>query len=116
MLLPFADQLSPVRDGMRMAVSEGTAGGLRDLPVPAGAKTGSAEDPAAPGTGVDAWYTAELPAADPDVVVTVFVHGGGEGHLTAEPVARSIAGYYLAHKADILSTPPAADPHPARGA
>jgi len=114
--LPFADQLSPVRDGMRMAVSEGTAGGLRDLPVPAGAKTGSAEDPAAPGTGVDAWYTAELPAANPDVVVTVFVHGGGEGHLTAEPVARSIAGYYLAHKADILSTPAAADPHPVRGA
>src|SRR5205085_8561589 len=85
--LPFAAGLGPLRDGMRMAVTEGTAGGLRSLPQPAGAKTGSAEDPAAPGTGVDAWYTAALPVNDPEVVVTVFVHGGGEGHLTSEPVA-----------------------------
>ena len=113
--LPFAAGLSPVRDGLRMAVSQGTAGGLRDLPVPAGAKTGSAEDPAAPGTHVDAWYSAELPAGDPEIVVTVFVHGGGEGHLTGEPVARSIVDYYLAHRNDIQSTPPAANPYPVKG-
>ena len=77
------------------------AGGLRSLPLPAGAKTGSAEDPAAPGTGVDAWYTAALPMDDPEVVVTVFVHGGGEGNLTAEPAAKRILDYYLAHRADV---------------
>jgi cell division protein FtsI/penicillin-binding protein 2 len=113
--LPFAGGLGPLRDGMRMAVTEGTAGGLRSLPQPAGAKTGSAEDPAAPGTGVDAWYTAALPVNDPEVVVTVFVHGGGEGHLTSEPVARSILDSYLAHRGDILAMPPSAPPFTPEG-
>ncbi len=112
--LSFAPVLNPVRDGMRLAVTGGTAGGLRDLPVPAGAKTGTAEDPAAPGTHIDAWYTAAMPSSDPDLVVTVFVHGGGEGHLTAEPVARNVLDYFLAHRDQIMSTPPAADPYPPR--
>ena len=96
-------------------ITQGTAAGLRTLSTPAGAKTGSAEDPAAPGTGVDAWYTAALSVVAPEIVVTVFVHGGGEGHLTAEPVARRILDYYLAHRVEIAATPPAAEPATSSG-
>ena len=114
--LSFGGGLGPVREGMKIAVVQGTATGLGDLPgrTGVGAKTGTAEDPAAP-NGIDAWYTAAMPAENPEVVVTVFVHGGGEGHLTSAPVAKSILDYYLAHRAEILATPLAADPYPAEG-
>ena len=42
--LPFAAALGPVREGMRAAVTGGTAVRLADLPVPVGAKTGTAQD------------------------------------------------------------------------
>lgn len=111
-LLSFADRLGPVREGLRLAVTQGTGTLLRDLPLPAGGKTGSAEDPGAGGAGVDAWFTAALPMADPELVVTAFVRGGGEGHQTAEPVVRDVLSYYLSRRTAILATPPTYAPSP----
>ncbi len=113
--LPFADELGPVRAGMLGAATGGTATGLGPLPVPVGAKTGSAEDPGAPGTHVDAWYTAAAPLDDPQVVVTAFVRGGGEGNLTALPVVRDVLRYYLANHDRIQSSLPAMPPFPSPG-
>jgi cell division protein FtsI/penicillin-binding protein 2 len=104
--LPFSAQLGPVRDGLRLAVVEGTGSQLRDLPVAAGGKTGTAEDPAAPGGAPDAWFTGVMPADRPEVAVTVMVRGGGEGFDTAEPAAAAILRYYLAHRADIVDAKP----------
>ena len=104
--LPFASGLGPVRDGMRLAATQGTATFLRTLPVPAGAKTGTAEDPSTVSGGEDAWFTAVAPLDHPEVVVTVFVRGGGEGGLTSGPVADHLLRYYLAHRAEILATAP----------
>jgi cell division protein FtsI/penicillin-binding protein 2/cell division protein FtsW (lipid II flippase) len=104
--LPFAGALAPVRDGMRLAVSQGTATLLGDLPVPSGAKTGTAEDPSTPSGGEDAWFTAAAPIDHPEVVVTVMVRGGGEGGLTSGPVADRVLRYYLAHRDAITSTAP----------
>jgi cell division protein FtsI/penicillin-binding protein 2 len=101
--LDFAAQLGPVREGIARAVREGTATGLRALPFPAGAKTGTAEDPSAPGGGPDAWFTAVAPLDNPDIVVTVFVRGGGEGAWTAQPAALRVLQYYAAHRAQIDS-------------
>jgi cell division protein FtsI/penicillin-binding protein 2/cell division protein FtsW (lipid II flippase) len=114
--LPFAGELGPVRAGMLEAARGGTAAGLGPLPVPVGAKTGSAEDPAAPGTHVDAWYTAAAPLDNPEVVVTAFVRGGGEGNLTALPVVRDVLRYYFANRDRIQSSPPTMAPFPAPGA
>ena len=41
MPLPFAARLGPVREGLRLAVTQGTGTMLRDLPIPAGSKTAS---------------------------------------------------------------------------
>ncbi len=101
--LPFAAALGAVRSGLRLAVTEGTGTQLQALQVPAGGKTGSAQDPSTPG-GVDAWYTAVAPASSPDVVVTVLVRGGGEGFNTAEPVALSVLQYWQAHRDAIMAT------------
>lgn len=104
--LPFAAQLGPVRAGMRLGVQQGTGTLLRDLNLDAGSKTGTAEDPSTPSHGPDAWFTVAAPMADPQVVVTVMVRGGGEGFFTAEPVARAVLAYWAAHRDSILATSP----------
>jgi cell division protein FtsI/penicillin-binding protein 2/cell division protein FtsW (lipid II flippase) len=104
--LPFAGGLGPVRAGMRLAVTQGTATFLGDLPVPAGAKTGTAEDPSTPSGGEDAWFTAEAPIDNPEVVVTVLVRGGGEGAITSGPVADQVLRSYFARRDAILGTAP----------
>ncbi|MFC7448600.1 FtsW/RodA/SpoVE family cell cycle protein [Rhodococcus daqingensis] len=94
--LPFADQLGPVRAGMRASAAAGTAGQLATLPVSAGAKTGTAEDPSAPGKGLNAWFSAVVPFEAPEIVVSVLVRGGGFGSATSGPVAKKLFERYLA--------------------
>ncbi|MEE2060666.1 FtsW/RodA/SpoVE family cell cycle protein [Rhodococcus artemisiae] len=94
--LSFADELEPVRAGMRASASAGTAGQLASLPVPAAAKTGTAEDPSAPGKGLNAWFSAVVPADAPEVVVTALVRGGGFGSATSGPVVKGLLEHYLA--------------------
>lgn len=43
--LPFADELDPIRAGMRAAVTGGTATSLARLPAPVAAKSGTAQAP-----------------------------------------------------------------------
>ncbi len=95
--LSFADELGPVRAGMRASAAAGTAGQLASLPVPAAAKTGTAEDPSAPGDGLNAWFSAVVPADEPEVVVTALVRGGGFGSATSGPVVKGLLERYLAH-------------------
>ncbi|MEU5843032.1 FtsW/RodA/SpoVE family cell cycle protein [Rhodococcus sp. NPDC047139] len=94
--LSFADELGPVRAGMRASAAAGTAGQLASLPVPAGAKTGTAEDPSAPGKGLNAWFSAVVPFDAPEIVVTALIRGGGFGSATAGPVVQSLLERYLA--------------------
>ncbi|MDH6281003.1 FtsW/RodA/SpoVE family cell cycle protein [Prescottella agglutinans] len=94
--LPFADKLDPVRAGMRASAAAGTGGQLATLPVPAGAKTGTAEDPSAPGNGLDAWFSAVAPFDSPEVVVTAMVRGGGSGSDASGPVVKALLERYLA--------------------
>jgi cell division protein FtsI/penicillin-binding protein 2/cell division protein FtsW (lipid II flippase) len=103
----FGPLLDPVRQGMRMAVTEGTATRLRDLPMVVGAKTGTAQDLSTQGAANDAWLSAAAPMDHPEVVVTAFVRGGGDGDVVAAPVARAILDHYARHGAEIRSTLPA---------
>lgn len=107
--LPFADQLGPVRDGMRAAVQRGTAGVLNSVGVPVGAKTGTAQDPGIPGGGYDHWMTAAAPLDDPQIVVTAMVQGGTSGSGTGAVVAAAMR-HYFSHQGDILATPAAESP------
>ncbi|WP_310962527.1 FtsW/RodA/SpoVE family cell cycle protein [Nocardioides terrisoli] len=102
--LSFADKLGLVRAGMRAAATSGTASILAALPVAAGGKTGSAQDPAAPSGGTDSWFTAAAPLHRPDIVATGFVRGGGEGVTTSGRVVLPAMEYFFAHRAAILRT------------
>lgn len=108
--LPFAHLLGPVREGMRAAVTDGTASALRDVPALVGAKTGTAEDPAVSGGGDDHWMTAAAPLDDPQIVVTALVQGTSVGESGTGIVVNAAMLHFFAHRAEILATPPAQQP------
>jgi cell division protein FtsI/penicillin-binding protein 2 len=105
--LPYADKLGPVRAGMAMAASSGTASILTALPVTAGAKTGSAQDPSSPNGAPDSWFTAAAPLEAPRMVATSFVRGGGHGVSTSGAVVLPVMEYFFAHEREILHVGPA---------
>jgi penicillin-binding protein 2 len=95
---PFVSQsnLDWVTQGMRLAVTVGTAQGA-NLPFPEVAgKTGTAEycDNIARPLGLcvpgnwpsHAWFTAYAPYENPEILIMGFVYNGGEGSLVALPV------------------------------
>ncbi|MBB6376262.1 cell division protein FtsI/penicillin-binding protein 2/cell division protein FtsW (lipid II flippase) [Pseudonocardia eucalypti] len=96
--LPFAHLLGPVRDGMRAAVTGGTAGRLATLPAPVGAKTGTAQDGALPDHLYDNWISVAAPHDAPSIVLTAMVQGTGTGENSATAVAREALDHYLAHQ------------------
>jgi penicillin-binding protein 2 len=91
--LGSAPSMRVVREGMRDAVLSGSARGLGSLPVAAAGKTGTAQFGNEGKT--HAWFTAFAPYDNPEIVVTVVVEGGGEGHTTALPVAREVLVRYF---------------------
>jgi cell division protein FtsI/penicillin-binding protein 2/cell division protein FtsW (lipid II flippase) len=107
--LPYADKLGPVRAGMALAATSGTASILTALPVRAGAKTGSAQDPSAPNGAPDSWFTAAAPLAAPRIVATSFVRGGGHGVSTSGAVILPTMQYFFAHEQEILRVGPPVD-------
>lgn len=84
-----------VQQGMRRAVTDdlGTAKALRGSPHEIAGKTGTAQYQN--NLKEHAWFTAFAPYARPELVVTVLVEGGGEGSLTALPVARDVFDAYF---------------------
>jgi cell division protein FtsI/penicillin-binding protein 2 len=108
--LPFAGELGPVRDGMRAAVTGGTAVRLADLPAPVSGKTGTAQDGGLPEGDYDNWMTAAAPSDDPEIVITALVQGPGKGANNAKDVAAAGLRHYLEHRADVLATGPVQSP------
>lgn len=104
--LPFAAALTPIQQGMRNAVTAGTATGLADLPAPVGAKTGTAQDGSLPDGLYDNWVTAAAPMHDPQVVVTVLTQVAD----SATAIGHGALAYYLAHQTEIQQTGPAQSP------
>ena len=100
------ENLALVRQGMREAVTHGTAWMLDVPSIEVAGKTGTAEYPGLDDEGnlmlddegnlpTHAWFTAFAPYQDPEIAVVVFLEGGGEGSQTAVPVASEILRYYF---------------------
>ncbi len=81
-----------VREGMRQAVTAGSASSLQVLPVSSAGKTGTAQIPNSDKT--HSWFTCFAPYEQPEIVVTVLVEEGGDGTEAAVPIAREILQYY----------------------
>lgn len=91
-----------VRQGMRGAVTHGTAAGASDGIDMAG-KTGTAENSATadnPYGRNHAWFTSFTPYAKPELVITVFLEkSGGYGGSLAAPIAYAVAKEWQACQA-----------------
>jgi penicillin-binding protein 2 len=92
-----ADNLAIFREGMRQAVSWGTASTAAVSGVAVAGKTGTAEFGPDLGGGTyasHAWFTGFAPADDPEVAVVVFLEQGN-GAKNAAPLAGQILSYYF---------------------
>lgn len=90
------DNLQVVREGMRQAVTSGSATLLGDLPVAVAAKTGTAQFGDEGKT--HAWIAVFAPYNDPQIVLLILVEEGGEGYATAGPVAHDILDWYFSRR------------------
>ena len=89
------ENLKIVKTALEQCVESGTgqASKFRDLAV--AGKTGSAEVYGY-AHSTHGWFASYAPAPDPDIVVVVFMEGGGHGGSVAAPVARKIYETYFA--------------------
>lgn len=88
-----------VRQGMRACVIEGSCKLLQTLPFASGGKTGTAQWSST--KPEHAWFTSFAPYDNPQIVITVLVEEGGEGSVSAMPIARNFLNWwgkkYLTH-------------------
>ncbi|MFH1783972.1 MAG: penicillin-binding protein 2 [bacterium] len=85
------DTWKVIKEGMRYAVTKGTAQAVNMRKLPIAAKTGTAENP----QGEDhAWFAGYAPFDKPELAFVVFVEHGGHGGVVAAPIAREILDRY----------------------
>ncbi|MBI1961330.1 MAG: penicillin-binding protein 2 [Parcubacteria group bacterium] len=86
-----------IQEGLREAVTAGTARSLSGLPAPVAGKTGTAQFQS--DKKPHAWFTGYGPyGEDPELVVTVLVEEGEGGDLAATPVAKKIFEWYFGER------------------
>ncbi|KKU33569.1 MAG: Penicillin-binding protein 2 [Candidatus Uhrbacteria bacterium GW2011_GWE2_46_68] len=88
--------LRVVKEGMRQAVTSGSARLLSSLVYPVAGKTGTAQTPGDRPT--HAWFIGFGPYSDAEIAVVVMIEEGGEGSLVATPIARDIFSWWFAHR------------------
>jgi penicillin-binding protein 2 len=93
--LGSAKNIKIVQEGMRSAVTTGSARSLNALKVPVAAKTGTAQ---AGTLATHAWFTCFLPYGNPDLVLSILVERGGEGSVAAAPIAREVLEWYIENR------------------
>ena len=96
------DKLEIVKEGMRGAVTEGSARALNDLPIKVAGKTGTAQ---VTNTfkKTNAWFTGFAPYDNPDIALAIVIEGAGEGSTAAIPIAKEIFWWYFNQNYDSLN-------------
>lgn len=85
-----------VREGMRKAVTTGSARFLSTLAQDVAGKTGTAQ--ASGNVPTHAWFEGFGPYEDPTISVVILIENGGEGSSVAVPIARDIFEWWFAHR------------------
>lgn len=93
------EHMRAVRDGMRAAVTEGSARQLDSLPIAVAGKTGTAQIGGTEDT--HAWFTSFAPYESPEIVITVLLERGGEGDTDAVPFAKEIWQWWVENQPSI---------------
>lgn len=90
--------LKIVQEGMRETVTQGSGRLLNSLPMTSAGKTGTSQFDGSDPKKTHAWFTAYAPYEDPQIVITVLVEAGGEGHAVAEPVAKEVLDWWAKNR------------------
>ena len=88
-----SENIDVVRQGMRYAVTSGSAKRLSGLPVSVAGKTGTAQWSASHDD--HAWFTGFAPYNNSEITVTVLVEEGGGGDEVAVPIAHDVFLWYF---------------------
>jgi penicillin-binding protein 2 len=91
-----AQNIQIVREGMRQAVTDGSARPLNTLSIPIAGKTGTAQIGGTDYT--QAWFTSFGPFDKPHLTVTVLLEKGGAGDADAEPIAKDIWQWWITNQ------------------
>lgn len=91
-----SDYFSLIKQGLRAAVTEGSARRLADLSVAVAGKTGTAQ--VAGNEKSHAWFTGFAPYENPKIVLTILIENGGEGSVAAVPAAKEIFEWWFKYK------------------
>jgi penicillin-binding protein 2 len=92
------EYLEIIREGMRQAVTEGTAKSLNSLPVEAAGKTGTAQFDSRDLGRAHAWFAAFAPYENPEIAIVVMIEDGGEGSVNAAPVVREALDWWAKNR------------------
>ncbi len=84
-----------VQEGMREAITDGSARSLTTLPIAIAGKTGTAQIGGSDKT--HAWFTSFGPYGNPKFVVTILLEKGGAGDINSVPIAREIWQWLAEH-------------------
>jgi len=90
------ENIQVVKEGMRQAVTDGSARLLLTLPVKAAAKTGTAETPRK--DHYHHWVTVFAPYDDPQIVLTVMIEEIKGLQSATLPVAKEVLDWYFKRK------------------
>nr|MDQ3018823.1 penicillin-binding protein 2 [bacterium] len=84
------EHMQVVQAGMRdnVTTEKGSGRQLFTLPISSAGKTGTSQFDGSDPSRTHAWFTSYAPYEDPEIVITVLVEAGGEGHAAAVPIAR----------------------------
>ncbi len=96
-----AHNLQIVREGMRRAITEGSAYLLNDLPIKVAGKTGTAQITST-FRKTNAWFVGFAPYDNPEIALAIIVEGAGEGSIAAVPVAKEVFNWYYNKNYDKL--------------
>jgi penicillin-binding protein 2 len=87
------ESIEIVQRGMRMAVTQGSARKLGELPFSSAGKTGTAQF--LNNQKTHAWFECYAPYENPEIAIVVLVEGGGAGNEVAVPVAENMLKAYF---------------------
>jgi len=88
-----SENIQVVREGMRRAVTSGTARGLGSVPVAVAAKTGTAQSGGE--KNPHSWISSFAPYENPEIALVVLIEEGGEGSGGALSVAQDVLSWYF---------------------
>jgi penicillin-binding protein 2 len=94
------ENLTVVQAGMRDNVtsSKGSGRSLASLPISSAGKTGTSQFDGSDPSRTHAWYTVYAPYENPQIVITILVEAGGEGHAVAVPIVKNALDWWAKNR------------------